>query len=239
MPVSNNSDVSSIKGLYNTRKRYPKNIIISYLNINSIRNKLNDLKILISDSVDILCFSESKLDETFLNSEIALDGFKKPYRLDATASSRGLLIYVKASLPSKTINHYDFQKDIKFMAVELNAANKKYVIFSIYRPPKQNINYFLNSLSEGLDFYSEHYENICILGDFNAKPLNLRLTLFLENQNLKSMIKNPTCFKYSTGSAIDLILTNNSYLYQKSQSFETGISDHHHLICTMLKTNAT
>ena len=61
------------------------------------------------------------------------------------------------------------------------------------------------------------------------------MTLFLENQNLKS-IKNPTCFKSSNGSAIDLILTNNSYLSQKSQSFETGISDHHHLICTMLKS---
>ena len=56
--------------------------------------------------------------------------------------------------------------------------------------------------------------------------------MFLEIQNLKIMIKNPTCFKSSNGSATDLILTNNSYLYQKSQSFETGISDHHHLICT-------
>ena len=40
--------------------------------------------------------------------------------------------------------------------MELNVANKKYVIFPKYRPPKQNINYFLNSLSEGLDFYSKH-----------------------------------------------------------------------------------
>ena len=43
-------------------------------------------------------------------------------------------------------------------------------------------------------------------------------------------------FKSSNGSAIDLILTNNNHLYQKSQSFETGISDHHHLIYTMLKS---
>ena len=78
------------------------------MNINSIQNKLNDLKVLISDSVDILCIAESKLDESLLNSETALDGFKKPYRLDVTASSGGLLIYVKASLPSKSINHYDF-----------------------------------------------------------------------------------------------------------------------------------
>ena len=67
--------------------------------------------------------------------------------------------------------------------MDLNLANKKYVIFFIYRPPEQNINYFLDSLLERLDFSSKHYENICILGDFN------RLILFLENQNLKSIIK--------------------------------------------------
>ena len=185
--------------------------------------------------VDILCIPESKLDESFLNSGIALEVFKNPYRLDVNASSDGLLIYVKASLSSNINNHYDFQKDIQCIAMELNVANKKYVTFSVYRPPKQNIRYFLNSLSKGLDFYSKHYENICIL-DFNATPSNPRLTLLLENQNLKSIIKNPTCFKSSNVLATDLILTNNSYLYQKSQSFETGASDHHRLICTMLKS---
>ena len=81
------------------RQRYPQNIIISYLNINSIRNKLNNLKTLISDSVgkENLSIAESKLDESFLNGEIALEGFKKPYRLDVTASSGGPLIYAKAT----------------------------------------------------------------------------------------------------------------------------------------------
>ena len=36
-----------------------------------------------------------------------------------------------------------------------NIANKKYVIFSIYRPPNQNLNFFLDRLSEGLDLYSK------------------------------------------------------------------------------------
>ena len=106
------------------------------MNINFTRNKLNDLKILISDSIDILCTAESKLDESFLNGEIAMDGFKKPYRLDVTTSSGGLLIYVKASLPSKIINRYGFQQNVQSIAMELNVANKKYVIFPIYRPPK-------------------------------------------------------------------------------------------------------
>ena len=98
--------------------------------------------------INVLCIAESKLGESFLKSEIALLGFEKPYQLDVTASSRGLLIHIKASLPSEIINHYDFKKDIKCITMELNVVKKKYVIFSIYRPPKQDVNYFLDSLSE-------------------------------------------------------------------------------------------
>ena len=73
-------------------------MIISYLNMNFIRNKLKNLKILISDSVDILCIAESKVYELLLNNKTTLEGFKKPYQLDVTESSGVLLIYVYASL---------------------------------------------------------------------------------------------------------------------------------------------
>ena len=89
--------------------------------------------------------------------------------------------------------------------MELNLPIKKYVIFLIYRPPKENINYYLNSLSEGLDFYSKQ-ENICMLVCFNVTCSNRGLTLFLENQNLKSMIKYLTCYKSLNGSAISISL---------------------------------
>ena len=91
LPVSNSSDVSLIKGLSRLRKQYsPK--YNYHLNINSIQNKVNHQKNLISDSVDVLCIAESKLNGSFLNSEIVLEGFnKKPYRLNVTASSGGLL----------------------------------------------------------------------------------------------------------------------------------------------------
>ena len=37
------------------------------------------------------------------------------------------------------------------------------------------------------------------------------------------------------GSCIDLIRTNRKYCFKNTSSFETGISDHHHLIYSMLK----
>ena len=53
---------------------------------------------------------------------------------------------------------------------------------------------------------------------------------FLNEHDLINLIKNNTCFK-GEGSCIDLILTNKN-----STSFETGLSDHHHLIYSMMKT---
>lgn len=52
-----------------------------------------------SDSIYILCIEESKLDELFLNSNIALEGHKTPYQLGVSANSGSLLIYVKARFP--------------------------------------------------------------------------------------------------------------------------------------------
>ena len=37
------------------------------------------IKVLVSDSADILCIAESNLGESILNSEIGLEGFKKPH----------------------------------------------------------------------------------------------------------------------------------------------------------------
>ena len=48
-------------------------------------------------------------------------------------------------------------------------------------------------------------------------------------------MKRNTCFKGSV-SYIDLILTNRKYSFKNTTSYETGLSDHHHMILTMLKT---
>ena len=58
----------------------------------------------------------------------------------------------------------------------------------------------------------------------------------MSNQCLSNLIKGLTCFKSVNGSTIDLLLTTNKYLFQKTNSFETGISDYHPLIATVLKT---
>ena len=81
-----------------------------------------------------------------------------------------------------------------------------------------------------LDFYSCDYENYIILGDFNNVPTSIEISSFMEDYGLHSLINEPICFKSSDGRCIDLILTNKKHSFQKSQSFETGVSDYHHMI---------
>ena len=73
------------------------------------------------------------------------------------------------------------------------------------------------------------------MGDFNLEPHDKRLGYFLSSSNLVNLVKNNTCFKGS-GSCIDLILTNRKYSFKNTTSYETGLSDHHHMILTILKT---
>ena len=58
----------------------------------------------------------------------------------------------------------------------------------------------------------------------------------MSNQCLSNLIKGPACFKSANGSMVDLFLTTNKYIFQKTNSFEIGISDHHHLIAAVVKT---
>ena len=51
---------------------------------------------------------------------------------------------------------------------------------------------------------------------------------------LNHLIKDLTCFKSSNPSRIDNFHTNKNTMFFNSSTFETGISDHHSLICTML-----
>ena len=53
---------------------------------------------------------------------------------------------------------------------------------------------------------------------------------------LSNIIKQPSCFKnHSNPSCIDLFLTNNANCFQKSSVFETGLSDFHKFIVTVMK----
>ena len=48
--------------------------------------------------------SETKIDDTFLESQFLIKGFSKPFRLDRTARGAGTLLYIREDIPCKYIN---------------------------------------------------------------------------------------------------------------------------------------
>ena len=63
------------------------------------------------------------------------------------------------------------------------------------------------------------------------------MSSFSEIYHLTDIIKQSTCFKnHSNPSCIDLFLTNNANCFQKSSVCETGLSDFHKLIVTVMKS---
>ena len=55
---------------------------------------------------------------------------------------------------------------------------------------------------------------------------------------MNNLINNPTCFHSNKPIYIDLILTNKKNLFKLSNTFETGISDHHKLVSPILKSGS-
>ena len=70
---SNTSD-NAIKILHEIRKKYIKNVIIGHLKINTLENKFEALKLIVTDKLDILVLVETKLDDSFPENQFIIEG---------------------------------------------------------------------------------------------------------------------------------------------------------------------
>ena len=100
---------------------------------------------------------------------------------------------------------------------------------------KNNTSHFLKQISKKLDSNIKKIENVILIGDFNANQKDHSLITFCETYNLQNMVNEPTCYKNPDNpSSIDVILTNRRISFHSTTAIETGLSDHHKLIITVL-----
>ena len=96
--------------------------------------------------------------------------------------------------------------NIEVICSELTISNRNWIIFSIYRPPDySNLLAVFKELENNVNQASESYDNFIVIEDF-CSLLSL--------------------------ATIDLFLTNKPNFFQKTNTIETGLSDHYKLICT-------
>ena len=102
-PIIIDENTYDFRGIKDLRNQNPFRVIIGHININSIRNKFEPLVSFINNNLDILMISETKIDETFADSQFLIDDFSVPYRLERTAKAGGILLYLREDIPSKRI----------------------------------------------------------------------------------------------------------------------------------------
>ena len=73
--------------------------------MNSIRNKFESLVSFVGNNLDILMVTETKIDDTFPESQFLIESFSKPFRLDRTAKGGIISLYIREDIPCKYIKN--------------------------------------------------------------------------------------------------------------------------------------
>ena len=138
-------------------------------------------------------------------------------------------MYVKSSIPLRCLSYEELCISIQDILFEINLRKEKWLVISVYRPSLQNSEYFVNFLTKIIDYFRNTDDNDLILGDFNLEPTDSALMGFCDINSLTNLIKTNTFFK-GKSSSIDLILTDKKFFFNFTSTYETGISDHYHVM---------
>ena len=109
LPNLNHVDIND---LIKMREEYCKNPSLRYLNINSLRNKIVSLRVpidvYIKVPIDILCIDETKLGDSFPDSQFLNGNYKFPrFRRDRNSKGGGNIVYLRQGLISKRLKNFE------------------------------------------------------------------------------------------------------------------------------------
>ena len=230
-------DSNLVEKIQGIKQKHVKNITLGYININSIRNKFNDLKLLLKDCLDIFIIAETKIDASFPTGQFLMQEYNRPFRLDISDKSGGLLMYIRKGIAARPLYVKSECDKMQVLSVELHLKTSKWLLLSIYRPEYIKPKVFLAHLDKIIGLHVDKLKNMIIIGDFNMLESNTDLSEFITSHKLYNLIKSPTCFKSRENpTAIDHIFTNRKYSFMESHTIETGLSDFHQLILTCMKS---
>ena len=226
--------------LRENRKKYPKNLILSHVNINSMRNKYIALQEVLYDGlVDILSVQETKLDESFPDAQFGVPGYQM-FRRDRNGNGGGIVTYVRSDIPARRRTELELTQGAEDISLEVNINNERWLMKFIYRPPSANLNAFKENLQEKLDFAYISYDNVNIIGDINIdmmdKTKSDTISDIYDIFDLKNIVKDFTCHvKDCRPSLVDVFLTNKPRMFYSVQNSDCGLSDCHDMISCIFR----
>ena len=231
---------------------YNNDFKLLHINSRSISKNFDSLETLLQSLVNFP-FSVIGISETWLH-ENSPDIYNIPnYEMlhvnRKEGRGGGVALYVFNKLEFK------IRKDIHVQGIEdvfieiKNESGKNVIVGTLYRPPSNNLNIFLENLDETLEKISRENKSIYLLGDFNidltksgnisfTSPVNMiNSTDQNSNSNCKFLnilyshaffpcIDKPTRITSSSSTLIDNIFTNTFDKDNYSGILYYDVSDH-------------
>ncbi len=252
--VLQNSESSSsiydllVEELVQTRSDNPKSLIIGHVNINSLKKEgkapITYFKdILTRNLLDVLCISESKLDNSISKKDLDCGPSFKCHRKDKESTSGGLCMWIRSDIPQQRMNHLEFDsvdEHIESMIFELTIKKESWYIILTYKNPNVSSVRFINKLSKLYENVISKAKEIILLGDLNIDmtlPENALKNDLCDNYSLSNVITEPTCFKRPEGTLIDPIIVRNSRRFKRSVNVFCGFSDHHNFVACVTRAH--
>ena len=137
-------------------------LAVLHINIRSIRHKLEYIKEQFLD-FDILCFTETHLDDTVLASDIQLSQSFDIFRKDRNCHGGGILVYLNKNLAYERVAELEVFWD-ECIWFKIKQKSQLY-LFGIFYNPKTSDKFFFERLNQNLEKVHEMSKAVIIMGD--------------------------------------------------------------------------
>lgn len=221
----------------------PGELVIFCQNVQSIRNKVDYVELLLNEEFqcsipDLLCFTETWLkvnEDQFITFRDYVVGECFSRRI---FSHGGVMIMVNKNFHFSFLNHENLpnciEKDFEYVGIK----NSKFTVFCLYRSPDGDINVFFDNLFELLNVVKSNKSNLILCGDFNIDLLKdtkekTEFLSILSTFNLKPIINTPTRVTSTTCTLLDNFFIDVDNNVTDHKNFYTGVSDHNGVLLKM------
>lgn len=216
-----------------------KGLNIFHLNIHFFYPKMDEMKCLVEKhKIDILCLSETFLNDTFKDGELSIEGYNL-FRKDRSSFGGGLLVFVRNEIPC--IRRTDIEDStLESIWLEVKIPNSKsFLLCNSYRPPSSKTQW-LASFNDTIDSALADEKECIIVGDFNFdllndSPLSNSWLDQMHSANFSQLVNCPTRVTPLSATLIDHVFTNtpDNIVHVNVPSY--SISDHYP-VCITRKT---
>ena len=235
----NLSDIS--EHFINLRKSNPKNFLLAHININSLQNKFDELRVILDNNlVDCLYVSESKLNDSHSDSLFQIPNYHMYRKDNKHDNGGGLICFIRSDIPSyeEKIDSHPCEN----LTIVAHIESVKWIFIGVYRKPSIPENSITTYIDLVIDKCQNITENIVAIGDMNCNMLKSGINAvqtLCSDHNLHNIVSQPTCYKANPPTLLDVILVSNKEQVKKSQVIPCPLSDFHHFIVAILTPRLT